>query len=337
METKDINKRLQLFIVTFNRRNYLERTLKKILSSESPIKNCAITIFDNCSTDGTSELLAEYSRTHKNIRILKHCLNIGGNANIALALMEAKKSDKEYSWILCDDDDFDFTNFSEIYTAMEKQYDVIITTFLNNQKYLKSENAMISLPRKIFECCFLPGFIFRTKNIDSDCIQNIFFNIYQCFPHMALIISIVNKGGELFVLNHKIVIHDIPRLENSFELLRSFAPLSERLRKFDLYTAYINTFQLIKNKKLRYKTIEYLLYNETFWEQLKRFIGKNKIAKYNFSDLMHGYSFWQKIRFLFYIAIPKIKKNNGCFYLMLFNRIKICVWKKKNRGIHCKT
>lgn len=330
MDTKFIEKKLQLFIVTYNRKSELQNTLEKIFSISSPLRRCMLTVLDNCSTDGTTELLMEYCKIY-NIRIIRHPSNIGGNANIALAFMEAQKSNKEYTWILCDDDDFDFTYFSEIENAMEQKKDVILTTWLNDYNKITSKNLMEALPRKIWECCFLPGFLFATKNIDSDCLQNIFYNIYQSMPHMALIASIVNRKGDIFVPKHKIVIHNVLRLENSFAFLRSFQPLSKRLREFDLYTAYINTFQLINEEKIRYKIIEYMLPNKSFWSQLKRYIGNNKIKQYNFSDLIHGYSFYQKIRFFIYIIIPKFYIKDGSLNIIIFNKKIIRFLKKKNR------
>ena len=55
-----IKDKLQIYLITYNRKIQLEHTLKQILAKDSPIRNFDITILDNASTDGASELIDEY-------------------------------------------------------------------------------------------------------------------------------------------------------------------------------------------------------------------------------------------------------------------------------------
>ena len=74
-----------------------------------------ITILDNASTDGTSDLIKEYFKKFPNIVHIRHNRNIGGNANIVRAFESATK---EYLWILCDDDFYCWDYWNELEQAI---------------------------------------------------------------------------------------------------------------------------------------------------------------------------------------------------------------------------
>ena len=99
---------LQLFLITYNRKKKLQFTLDSLLNS--PVAKYDITVLDNASTDGTSEMLDEYAEKHENIKHVRHNVNIGGNANICRAFEMAASCGKKYAWILCDDDRYDWSN-----------------------------------------------------------------------------------------------------------------------------------------------------------------------------------------------------------------------------------
>ena len=68
---------LELFLVTYNRKEKCRLTLEAILAESSPIKDFKLTILDNASTDGTSEMLESFAKEHSNIRLIRHSKNIG--------------------------------------------------------------------------------------------------------------------------------------------------------------------------------------------------------------------------------------------------------------------
>ena len=113
--------KLEIILVTYNRKPYLEDTLNQLFCDESPIKDCNFTILDNCSTDGSSELIQEYSKKYNNIKHIRHNKNIGGNANITRAIEIATK---KYFWVLCDDDKYDWTNWKEINTLTKREKEI---------------------------------------------------------------------------------------------------------------------------------------------------------------------------------------------------------------------
>ena len=58
-----MKEKLDIVIITYNRKDFLKKTFEQILAENSPIKDFDITILNNASDDGTSELVEEYQHT----------------------------------------------------------------------------------------------------------------------------------------------------------------------------------------------------------------------------------------------------------------------------------
>ena len=107
---------IDITLITYNRAEYLRNTLASLLSAESPVRNCAILILDNRSTDATSDVISEFRRTHPNVTHVVNRFNVGGNANIAKAMEHYGAA--PYHWILCDDDTYDWRGWPDVEEAM---------------------------------------------------------------------------------------------------------------------------------------------------------------------------------------------------------------------------
>ena len=134
MEIKD---RVQIFIITYNRYTNLEKTLKSILQQDSPVRGYNITILDNASTDGSSELIDDYCRRFSNLNHVRHKRNIGGNANICRAFELASYP---YVWVLCDDDEYDWSHWNEVERAVNEEKDLIVVS-----NYIHPESSVVNL------------------------------------------------------------------------------------------------------------------------------------------------------------------------------------------------
>lgn len=75
------NKPLEIFVLTYNRKQYLKYCLDSILNQS--YRDFFITVIDNGSTDGTLELLQEYEA--KGVRHIVNEKNIGGIGSIKKA------------------------------------------------------------------------------------------------------------------------------------------------------------------------------------------------------------------------------------------------------------
>ena len=248
----NINKDLDIFLITYNRVDKLKDIVSDILSDNSPIKNCSITFLDNCSTDGTSEFLKELVKKYVNIIHIRHKTNIGGNANIVRALEYVSK---KYFWILCDDDRLDFTYWNDIKNALESdRYDLI--QVYSDAKVTYGETTKSKLAKLILEIVFLPGAIYKSKNITSDVLFNSYINIYALIPHMALISKIVNdKKNIYFCSSDKNIV--IQRLVEKADYFRGLKKcIHPFFKSMDLSIGFILSLQLFNDNELRYKCLD---------------------------------------------------------------------------------
>ena len=94
-----MKKKLSICIPTYNRANYLARTLDSILKQTS--SDIEIVISDNASTDDTELIVCNYLRQYKQIKYFKHTTNVGADRNY-LKVIELANSD--YCWLLGSDD-----------------------------------------------------------------------------------------------------------------------------------------------------------------------------------------------------------------------------------------
>lgn len=296
MELQD---KLEIFFITYNRKQYLKKTFDQIFSKASPIKILPITILDNCSTDGTSELITSYCKKYNNIKHIRHKKNIGGNANIVRAFELASK---KYFWILCDDDIFNWTYWEEILEGIKNNADVILTE-------RRSSSHKLQIPYIINELAFCPSGIYKTENLTSTVLQNSFINIYTSFPHLALACHLVNENKVFFVPKHT-VLSQGEELRNENQFIRGFNDyVHHRQQHVSFFSGYINSYQMIKNKKIRYQCCDVLWIGRTFLYSMTAFFRSTECSKYNFCDIWNGISWRQRVQLLCVSIIFIIPKS----------------------------
>lgn len=326
-----IKDKLQIFLVTYNRKGKLEETLNTILANNSPINNFDITILDNASTDGSSEMLEIYCRKFSNLTHIRHCSNIGGNANIARAFELASGSPKPYFWILCDDDSFDFRDWSKVEKAVNDNYDVIIV----EQKVKIPEKQQIEY--LLNTTAFVASAIYKTNLVTNQVLQNMYCNIYVSFPHLACSIHAINEHKKFFI-GPKIVIQNV-----NLEFTRGTNDeRHHRITNCNLFSGYINSYQMIKDKKLRYKCCDVLWLGKSFYHSMKAFWKSNKLYPYNAADIFWGISLKQKVIFLLAglsIILYKLSRfvfqltnsDNKSHKIITILGLKIKIQRHKNR------
>ena len=248
----DINKDLDIILITYNRINKLKEIVSDILDENSPIKKCQITFLDNCSTDGTSEFLEELSKKHNNITHIRHKINIGGNANIVRAFEYVTK---KYFWILCDDDRLRFEYWYKVYDALKSdQYDIIQT--YTDPKVFSGETYNEKLAKLLIEIVLLPAAIYRSQYLKEDVIFNAYINIYALIPHMALISKIINDNGKIYFCERydkQIVWQGYSEPNYRKGVKRTVHPF---VKGMDLSIGFILSLCMINDKDLKYKCID---------------------------------------------------------------------------------
>ena len=262
-----IEDKLELVLVTYNRAPYLENTLKQFLNS--PFKDCKFTILDNCSPDETPDVCEKYSKLFPNLTIIRNYLNIGGNANITQGL---RTSTSKYTWLLADDDSYDFSICDDVIDAVESdKFDIIhvsspllpsnkkegqekdlseIVEEINENREIHALDLVNTIKGKYFmDLAFISSYIFKTELITSDDIIKAYDNVPNFFPQFALISKSVNENFLIYRAKQDLIIQG-ENPENDAEHTYTYT-------KF--YQGWLHSGLMIEDQKIRkifYKNLD---------------------------------------------------------------------------------
>lgn len=192
-------KKLEIIIPTWNRAKCLERTLSQF--KDSPFLNYKITIIDNNSTDNTQEVCEKYKNIFPNLNIIKNKKNVGLSANI---LRCYEIAEAEYMWLIGDNDNYDFSDCSEVIEAIESsRFDIIFVqgsgeTDLKestvNEAYEKGyTNEIIGL------LCTISAYILKTELYTSECIQEGYNLAKYLYPQAAFMKKACEENFSVFM------------------------------------------------------------------------------------------------------------------------------------------
>lgn len=251
MSAKD---KLQIVLITYNRERYLSETLSTLFSEASPVKDFDITILDNHSTDGTRALVEKHQSTHPNLKYICHNRNIGGNANIARAFEIATR---EYLWIICDDDDYDWSAWNGVENAIEENHNVICVADFNIPKDKRTDAAYL-----IHQMTFLPSVIVSTSLLTAEALRNIYDTTIFMFPHLAPIIMHINQGGKIFLSPRPIVHFGEHRADSSF--IRGYLPSSifNRARTMSMIVGFVNVTSNLNEQSLARQCFNVIVFGD---------------------------------------------------------------------------
>lgn len=323
----DLNKLLDIFIITYNREAQLASTLKQLCAPNSPLNEAEITVLDNNSTDNTDKVIKEYSKINKNIKHIKNRYNNGLAGNLIKAMELASK---DYFWILCDDDDYSWESWPEIQHAMAEGYDIVMTTYT---KGFRSEE----IPFLINEMGFVPSAIYKTAHIDDTVIRNAYMMAYNLFPFHALSCKIINEGGRIFVPHNRTVLQSYE--EKSHQVKKENKDLFYRINTFSLLWGYIDSYRMIKDKTLRNQCFNVLVLGKNFFGSMQDFMNWPPFKIQNLFDIFIAVNFKKKVLLLLAILRYILSKNPIIWFyrtdkginirLFYFIKTKIIPLKKK--------
>ena len=288
---------LEIILITYNRKKHLKSTLSQLFSEDSPIKDFKFTILDNKSTDGSSELIQEYVNKYPNIKHIRHNRNIGGNANIARAFEIAAE---KYVWVLCDDDEYDWTHWSDVEYAVNEDYDlIVVSNYLNPGK---------NTPQLVKQLTFVPAGIYKTEYITDTVMVNANFNISNMFPQFAIFSKFINENKRIYICKNWIA-NMCPNA--GYESYTRGLDNDKNKYMNDMFwqIGFLNSVQLIKDKKLRTDIIDNmhldnkdLLYNFAQMFSINKLDFNNSLK--NLFDAFCAINFRQKIVFIFAFLYP---------------------------------
>lgn len=342
-----ISEKLEIFIITFNRAKKLENIMSQVFAENSPVKNFDITVIDNNSTDNTKDVVNKFQILNSNLKYEKNKYNIGGNANIVKAFY---KADKDYVWILADNDDLCWDSWGEVEKFIEEDSDAIVVATYECPKY--------DVAQLFDQMTFLPGVIYKTSNIDDTVIGNMEFNISNMFPHLALASKLINENKKISIVDNAIVlVRDNCDENGKYVYTRGYKsddvhPLQKGM---NWISGYANSLYLIKDKKIRNYIISHNRYCTELNSAKVLFWFKKEPEQnlYNYLCVFAVLSFCDKLRFIlnliFYYSLYRIiyiskresfndinKILSVQFDLRLFSFIKIKIFKinKNIEGVY---
>ena len=289
-----IQEQLEIFLPTYNRKRFLANTLAQLAAPESPVRGCRMTILNNASTDGTKELLEEYTARFPNIKVIHHSKNIGGNANIARCYELATAP---FVWAVCDDDSFRWDSWHEIQEALESdQYDIMLTSTTQ----LRGTNDIAKIIRQL---TFVPAGIFRTKFITDTVLINMYNNVPNLFPHLALSCEIINKKGSIFLPQRDIIADTalaVGDIDNYLKGTEKTTYTPQSAREMFWTPGFFNSLQLLEDEKLR-TYVKNHLGRHGFFGYLIGAFRQNYIkyhsSKINVRLMINNMNLWQRFQF----------------------------------------
>ena len=246
-----LKEELDIFIITFNRANLLKKTLDSILAS--PICDYSVTVLDNCSSDDTMSLCQEYKSKYSNINYIRNHRNLGPAGNILKAMELASK---KWLWILGDDDEYNWDAWDEIKNALESDdYERLNTCWHDGAK---SSDPCVLLN----EAGFTSTCIYKTKNITPIVMQNAYYLTLTWNPHSAIFLEVFNNGGKIYAPQQKLVIENMSK--DYTKIVVPDEKLHPEIRAFNVVYITLKIYQLVLDKKLRYKCNEVICLGNNF-------------------------------------------------------------------------
>jgi len=307
----NIRDKLDIVLITYNRKNFLEKTLLQIFAENSPIKDFDITVLNNASTDGTDELVNEYCSKYSNLKHVKNKHNIGGNANIVKAYTEY--ANKEYIWLLCDNDTYNLDSWREVEYAIENDFDCILTKFCQN-----------TYSEIFHQANFVPSAIYSTKIITDTVVANMYDNIRNLFPHLALIAKVINDKKKVYIVKKDIVNIGInPDLKIMYVRNMNYDEISLSRRMMFWSVGFFNSIELVNDRKKQIEIIDGLRhFHNSLFDLFKTIIIYNQVLRddysYNLEQIFRILSFKQRLKFIFAYILVKISCKNYKYWFIRY-------------------
>jgi glycosyltransferase involved in cell wall biosynthesis len=190
---------LEVAVITYNRAAALERTLEQLAAS--PFAGCRLTVLDNCSTDATPEVCARFAERFPEFRVVRHVRNIGAEANYLRAV---EVLDRPYGWVLCDDDDLDFSDCDDVIAAIEEgEVDVLSVGAPARSAWSGGRTTMGALRDESYLIysvfVFMPNTIYRTAAIDAVALVDGYRNVQNLYPMFPFVRRLIERDAPVHV------------------------------------------------------------------------------------------------------------------------------------------
>lgn len=199
-------RQVELAIVTYNRAGPLERTLEFLHAS--PFAGCRISVLDNCSTDQTPAVCERWRDRFPELETLRHSRNLGFTGNYLRAV---ERSRATYTWVLSDDETYDFSDCGDLVTALrEGDVDLFMIGSPHQQEW--ERGLRTTVPELIARgghyhhaFTFTAGSIFRTTLFDSRAVSRGYRYGHTLYAHFPFVHDQVIRGSSVYIARAPIV------------------------------------------------------------------------------------------------------------------------------------
>lgn len=245
-----VSERLQIILITYNRKDHARQTLTDILDESCPIHDFDITVLDNNSTDGTETMVKDLQSRHPNLKYVRNNYNLGIGGNIFRAMEIANK---EYLWTLCDDDNYNWAGWDDVANAINRGEKVICVSRESSRENL-TDTAY-----QLYTLCFLPSLIISRQLHTDATMRNAFDDASGLFPHLAPVITHINNGGKICVTEHVIVEPGNKASDMSYIRGHRSTEIFLRSRTMSFFSGYAALLANLNDRELRHHCFDTMI------------------------------------------------------------------------------
>lgn len=252
-------KTLSIYIATYNRKEILKKKLDDILETVS--NDFDVWVLDDCSDDGTVEMLSDFSDTR--LHYIQNKERVGINKDGAMPnwyrLLEV--CDGRFALHLNDRDVFYIDKFLTLIEFLKNHWDYsggVCDSFSGIKYYDSPEEALFAIP---YKASHPTGIIFRTDLYKAIIGREKYFEKETSYIHPHdLVLGKLSENGKMFRYDKIFGLADTESFakNKSFyynkgtEKTSWFAP-AERLKEFQMFINHMETLSFshkIKEKKV---------------------------------------------------------------------------------------
>lgn len=223
----ELNKKLEVFILTYNRLNYLKLALESLFNQT--VNNIKITVVDNASNDRTKEYIELLQKSHNNLNYYRQKENIGVLNNF---LSVRNLAQAEYTYIPHDDDIVHPQYIEAILKVLDSEQNVDLIYSQKKDFYKDCEivnynyekiNLKIFNNKNLFTACqFIhqtgytipfPTVVYKTENIKQT-EANILTLKSGAIADLTYVIDSL-KNGKCILINEKMLNYRLHKNQDS--------------------------------------------------------------------------------------------------------------------------
>jgi len=289
-----LEEKLDIALITYNRADALAQTLEQL--ADSPFAGCRLTILDNASTDQTPDVCARFAGRFGDLRIERHLRNVGAEANYLRAV---EGLEKPYGWVLCDDDDLDFSDCDDVLAAIEEgEVDVLSVGAPARGLWTGGRTTMGKLRDETYliysAFVFMPNTIYRTAAIDPAALGDGYRNIDNLYPMFPFVRRLIERDAPVHVSQRMLVLRrgltvPVTPLYWFVRWVRCASTVSEQEDRDAL------VWSTSASRRAWYRTLAAMLLQEKLyrpdaiggeiWELLRLLQGRQRLALVAFTPL----------------------------------------------------